>query len=716
LATSASTALSINNSQTTIVNNLVGYTSSLQSAIDVTGGNLTVLGNLTVQGETTTLNTANLIVEDKLIELAKGTTTSADANGGGIYISGADASVTWNSGQSRIDVNKNFNVSGNITLSGTVDGTEISQLSSSFNTISASYLIESASVSASIKTLNAYTSSNNTNISAIHTSTASLNTFTSSTYNTFSTSVDTRLDTIEASLGVGGSGIGADVDNLILSASASIVLNNQQQASLNGLLNSTPSASVFSVTRLAATASNLAGGATGTTNQLNALNASSSAVFQSASSLSISASNAFSSNQTQNASIGSLNNFTQSFTPYSESVSSSIAQISASIAGGNITLQLNSVTSSIQSINNFTSSFNNGINSTGSRIERLETTSSNHVTRLNLLETSSANLVNFSQSVIPQFSSSIDSRFLNFSSLLAAVSNSAFSDAEFIIYSQSAVTTSINLYNSGSNLSASIWADTYSGSLGLSASINQKIQSVSSSITSRINTIVIGTGFIERPEFNSVTSSLFTSASALSTTASANRTSSSVLFTSASSLNLSASALQTTASGILSYTASLKGAINAVGADLYVSGNIIAQQYIVSTSTYYVTESNFEGDHNFGDQYGDTQVLNGITTINGALILNVSSSNPVSNPSFVSISADIRVVSGTVIAPIFVGTFEGAYSSSIQTNISGTNGFSAFLTSITSSVNDTTQSLSSSISSSFAVVSNVLKIGVTSHF
>jgi predicted acyltransferase (DUF342 family) len=99
--------------------------------------------------------------------------------------------------------------------------------------------------------------------------------------------------------------------------------------------------------------------------------------------------------------------------------------------------------------------------------------------------------------------------------------------------------------------------------------------------------------------------------------------------------------------------------------------------------------------------YGDSQILNGITTINGALRLNQSGSNP----SFVSISADIRVVSGTVIAPIFVGTFEGAYSSSIQTNISGTNGFSAFLTSITSSVNDTTQSLSSSISSSIGLLS-----------
>ena len=92
------------------------------------------------------------------------------------------------------------------------------------------------------------------------------------------------------------------------------------------------------------------------------------------------------------------------------------------------------------------------------------------------------------------------------------------------------------------------------------------------------------------------------------------------------------------------FTSSLKNAITTSGTDLYinsgnlsvsgnlyVTGNIVAQQYIVSTSTYYVTESNFEGNHIFGDQYGDTQIINGITTINGALILNVSSSNPVSD-------------------------------------------------------------------------------------
>ena len=71
------------------------YTSSLKTAIDVNGANLIVLGDLTVQGSTVTLNTTELVVEDKLIVLASGSTTTAAANGAGIFISGANASFTY---------------------------------------------------------------------------------------------------------------------------------------------------------------------------------------------------------------------------------------------------------------------------------------------------------------------------------------------------------------------------------------------------------------------------------------------------------------------------------------------------------------------------------------------------------------------------------------------------------------------------------------------
>jgi hypothetical protein len=276
LTTSASIASASNNSQTIIINNIVGYTSSLQSAISVSGSGVnsitTILGNLTVQGDTTTLNTATLIVEDKLIVIASGSTNSAEADGGGIYISGADASVTWNSAQSRIDVNKPLNIVGNITLTGTVDGTEISQLSSSFNAIRDSYLIQSASVSSSIRTLNAYTASNNSNISAINTAITSLNTFTSSTYNTFTESVEGRLGDLEDS--IGGAGIGSTVSDLIVSASASIVTNNNQTTLLQNI-----GTTLFGPLGVSASADNSKNSLVGLTNQINLQTASITILF-----------------------------------------------------------------------------------------------------------------------------------------------------------------------------------------------------------------------------------------------------------------------------------------------------------------------------------------------------------------------------------------------------------------------------------------------------
>jgi hypothetical protein len=52
------------------------------------GGNLTIEGNLIVNGTTTTVNTATLAIEDKNIELALGSTSNEEADGGGITLKG----------------------------------------------------------------------------------------------------------------------------------------------------------------------------------------------------------------------------------------------------------------------------------------------------------------------------------------------------------------------------------------------------------------------------------------------------------------------------------------------------------------------------------------------------------------------------------------------------------------------------------------------------
>jgi len=116
--------LSVDAAQTQITS--VGTLSSL-----ATTGNVTVGGDLTVNGTTTTLNTATLDVEDKNITLNYGAgDTSASANGAGITIQDAvdastDATILWDATNDEFDFSHAINVTGNITVSGTVDGRDI---------------------------------------------------------------------------------------------------------------------------------------------------------------------------------------------------------------------------------------------------------------------------------------------------------------------------------------------------------------------------------------------------------------------------------------------------------------------------------------------------------------------------------------------------------------------------------------------------------------
>jgi len=81
--------------------------------------NLTVTGDLTVQGTTTTLETATLNVEDKNITLNYGSgDTSASANGAGITIQDAvnsttDATILWNTTSDRFDFSHGISLGDN---------------------------------------------------------------------------------------------------------------------------------------------------------------------------------------------------------------------------------------------------------------------------------------------------------------------------------------------------------------------------------------------------------------------------------------------------------------------------------------------------------------------------------------------------------------------------------------------------------------------------
>ncbi len=82
---------------------------------DVDLKNLTVQGNLIVQGDTTTLNVSQLSVEDKIITIASGATNSATADNSGIEIAGAGARLIYYVIGDKLLFNKNVDVDGTLS-------------------------------------------------------------------------------------------------------------------------------------------------------------------------------------------------------------------------------------------------------------------------------------------------------------------------------------------------------------------------------------------------------------------------------------------------------------------------------------------------------------------------------------------------------------------------------------------------------------------------
>lgn len=91
------------------------------------GSSLTVQGDLVVNGNTVTLNTSTLDVEDLNITIAKGSPTASAANGAGITVEGAGATITYASSDDSWNLNKqlkgtsltltgDFQTDGNLTF------------------------------------------------------------------------------------------------------------------------------------------------------------------------------------------------------------------------------------------------------------------------------------------------------------------------------------------------------------------------------------------------------------------------------------------------------------------------------------------------------------------------------------------------------------------------------------------------------------------------
>lgn len=83
-------------------------------------GLLHVKGGLQVDGTTTTINSETLTIDDKNIVLASGAVGGANADGAGITIDGASATMLYTHSTTSFDFNKPINVTGNATLTGSI--------------------------------------------------------------------------------------------------------------------------------------------------------------------------------------------------------------------------------------------------------------------------------------------------------------------------------------------------------------------------------------------------------------------------------------------------------------------------------------------------------------------------------------------------------------------------------------------------------------------
>jgi hypothetical protein len=347
------------------------FTSSILAAVELTGSNLTVKGNLLVKGTTTNVNTTTLDVDNNLINL----------NGTGATFAGLRVKDTTAPNQ----------ISGSLLWDATNDYWIAGQLGSEqrlvreteFNNV----VNRVGSLETSTASLNTYTSSTNTRLGVIESTTSSLNSYTSSTNN--------RLSSIETSTGSLNTFTSSAAGRLssLETASGSIRTDFNSYTSSNNTTNNTQNS------RLTAIES--------TTSSLNSYTSSNNtnitAIHTATSSL-----NSYTSSS--NSRLSSIETATSSLNSYTSSNNTTISgQNSRLTAIETTTGSLNSYTSSnttninaihtaTSSLNSYTSSNNTNISAIHTATSSLNSYTSSNTTNINAIHTATASLNSFTSS------------------------------------------------------------------------------------------------------------------------------------------------------------------------------------------------------------------------------------------------------------------------------------------------------------------------------
>ena len=130
----ADQAVATTDSPTFVNTTLTGYLAGPASfvidpaAVGDDTGTVVIAGNLQVDGLQTTINSTTVSIDDLNFSIATDAADSAAANGAGITVGGAGATLNYTHATTSWDMNKPLNVTGDIGVSGTVDGVDIQTL------------------------------------------------------------------------------------------------------------------------------------------------------------------------------------------------------------------------------------------------------------------------------------------------------------------------------------------------------------------------------------------------------------------------------------------------------------------------------------------------------------------------------------------------------------------------------------------------------------
>jgi len=221
------------------IGSIESYTSSLKTAIGVSGEDVTINGKLTVLGTTTQIDSTQVNIGENILELNYGgSATEAgiytkDATGGST-ISGSllwDATNDYWKAGTKDNESKILLAGGDNVFTSSAQLTDLNSFTQSADSRLSNLELKSASVDTSISNINLTTSSLNISVSELNLTTASLNTSVLN-INTFTSSANSRLNNLEST----SASVNISIDNLNIytqSVNLDLGLIHEATASLN---------------------------------------------------------------------------------------------------------------------------------------------------------------------------------------------------------------------------------------------------------------------------------------------------------------------------------------------------------------------------------------------------------------------------------------------------------------------------------------------------